>query len=168
MSGRNACLGSLLVVGALLAAGGLKPAVLLSDEAAFSHSLTALQADDATVIVHFWATWCGVCEEEFHALAPALSKLTKDGVKVMLVSLDEAEQAASGVPAFLKKHKVVGLSYLLEDADPERMAVVIDPKWPMGALPATFVFRGSKRMKSFYGPVDAAALVGAVAQARAK
>lgn len=165
MSGRGARFGGLLVVCALLAAGGAKPAVLLANEAAFARELKTLQADDATVLVHFWATWCGVCEEEFKSLAPALSKLSKSGVKVMLVSLDEPEQASTEVPAFLAKYKVTGLSYLLEDAEPEKMAAVVDPNWPVGALPATFVFRSGRRVKSFYGPVEPTDLVGV---ARAK
>lgn len=155
-------LGFLALVSALLAAGGAKPAVVLPNEAAFSRELSALQADGATVVVHFWATWCGVCVEEFRTLGPTLSKISKHGAKVMLVSLDESEQAEVAVPAFLRKNEVVGLSYLLEDADPEAMARAIDPNWPAGALPATFIFQAGKRTKSFYGTVEASELLRAI------
>lgn len=142
-------------------AGGLKPATLLADQPAFERELAALQADKVPVVVHFWATWCHACVEEFASLAPALSQVIAAGGKVMLVSLDEPSMRATDVPAFLTHHAVPGTSYLLADADPELMAKAIDRKWPVGVLPATFVFSGGKRLKSFFGPADADAVLEA-------
>lgn len=159
-------LGLVAVAFGLLAASDVKPATLLKDQAAFTRQLASLQADGAPVVVHFWATWCEACDEEFHTLAPALARLIKGGAKVMLVSLDPPELRSSVVPVYLEKHSVPGDSYLLEDADPEAMAKALDPKWPVGELPATFVFRDGKRVKSFFGPADAAAVVAAAGVVR--
>lgn len=149
-----------------LGAGGLKPATLLSDQAAFEKELASLQADQSPVVVHFWATWCPPCVEEFATLGPALARVIESGGKVMLVSLDEPSMAATEVPAFLSRHGVPGASYVLADADPELMAKAIDPAWPVGALPATFVFAGGKRIQSFHGPADADAVVKAAKRRR--
>lgn len=145
-----------------LGAGGLKPAIPLADQAAFERELASLVADESTpVVVHFWATWCPPCVEEFASLGPALQQVLDNGGRVMLVSLDDPPMGASVVPAFLARHRVPGTSYLLADADPELMAKAIDPQWPVGALPATFVYAGGRRVKSFHGPADAAAVLKA-------
>lgn len=162
-------LSSFLAV-SLAAAGGLPPATLppatlLPDESAFTKALQAHQANDTVVVLHFWATWCTACEEEFKHVAPTLQALEEKGAVVMLVSLDDEDERARAVPEFLKRHGVVGHSYVFSDADPDRMADLVDPNWPAGALPATFVFRDSRRLKSFYGQADAHALARSVTEA---
>lgn len=41
-----------------------------------------------TVIVHYWATWCGPCMDELDSLAKRLDSLDKDKYTVLFVSLD--------------------------------------------------------------------------------
>ena len=43
------------------------------------------------VVLHFWATWCEACREEFPALRPQLTGLPKRGVGVLLISIDRPE-----------------------------------------------------------------------------
>lgn len=145
----------------LVAAGGLAPATLLDSPEAFEKELAALHEDGATVVLHFWAIWCPACVDEFPKLAPALKKALEGGAKVALFSLDPPEARDLQVPRFLAKYDVPGRSYLL-DADPEPVVKVVDPSWPLGDLPATFVFREGKLVKAFHGQADPKALLEAL------
>ena len=55
-------------------------------------------------LVHFWATWCAPCVEELPALVNASDSLKKNGVDVLLISVDAA--GVSKVPPFLSRHGI--------------------------------------------------------------
>src|SRR6267143_2099824 len=99
------------------------------------------------VVLHFWATWCEACRDEFPALRPGLLKLPARGVGVLLVS-----------------YRLLALRAVLLDApDPEPvLRAVGEPKWD-GTLPATFVFDSTGKLrKSFVGRAEPAALEAAI------
>src|SRR5262249_38587254 len=60
------------------------------------------------VVLHFWATWCEACREEFPALRPQLTQLPSTGVGVLLISIDRPEdrQQAQKMLADFKLSKV--------------------------------------------------------------
>jgi thiol-disulfide isomerase/thioredoxin len=47
------------------------------------------------VLVHFWATWCPPCREEMPALESFYKQHAKDGLEIVGISLDEADDLAS-------------------------------------------------------------------------
>ena len=115
------------------------------------------------VVLHFWASWCAACREEFPALRPSLLKYSSDGLGVLLVTIDRPADRAKA-ERMLAQYKLGALrSVLLDAPDPEPVARAVgEPKWD-GTLPATFVFdaRG-KLARSFIGRAAPAALEAAV------
>src|SRR5882762_4484583 len=115
------------------------------------------------VVLHFWATWCEACRDEFPALRPGLLKLPARGVGVLLVSIDRAEDRQKA-QQMLARYRLLALRAVLLDApDPEPvLRAVGEPKWD-GTLPATFVFDSTGKLrKSFVGRAEPAALEAAI------
>jgi len=114
-------------------------------------------------VLHFWATWCEACRDEFPALRPGLLKLPARGVGVLLVSIDQPRDRQKA-QEMLARYQLLALPAVLLDApDPEPvLRAVGEPKWD-GTLPATFVFdEKGKLRRSFVGRADPAALEAAI------
>jgi thiol-disulfide isomerase/thioredoxin len=115
------------------------------------------------VVLHFWATWCGACREEFPSLREQLLGLPARGVGVLLVSIDRPTHRRDA-QRMLGKYKLAGLPAVLLDApEPDPVVRAIgEPKWD-GTLPATFVFDAEGKLsRSFLGRADPAAVEAAV------
>lgn len=55
-------------------------------------------------MVFFWATWCPHCREELQELTgPQGEEITKKGIKILLVDIEEK---APEVSSYVKKHKI--------------------------------------------------------------
>jgi cytochrome c biogenesis protein CcmG/thiol:disulfide interchange protein DsbE len=146
---------SALVVAATLPVLPLKEAPKLVSEAAGS--------DARPVVLHFWATWCTACREEFPSLREELLQLPGRGVGVLLVSIDPPQDRAKA-EQMLAQYKLEALpAVLLNAPDPEPvMRAVGERKWD-GTLPATFVFDGAGKLRrSFIGRAKPSALEAAV------
>ena len=115
------------------------------------------------LVLHFWATWCAACRDEFPRLRPLLLGLEGRGVAVALVSIDDAATRAAA-PAMLARLRLAKLRALVLDApDPGPIAAALaEPGWD-GTLPATFVYdaHGAK-VRSFLGSADPGMLDAAV------
>ena len=115
------------------------------------------------VVLHFWATWCEACRDEFPALRPQLKGLPKQGVGVLLVSIDRPEDRQKA-QQMLADFKLASVNAVLLDApDPRPVAKAVgEPSWD-GTLPATFVFDAQQKLrKSFIGRADPRAVRAAV------
>jgi thiol-disulfide isomerase/thioredoxin len=151
-------------MGALLAAL-VAAAALPVLPAAHASKLVTDAAGNTTrpVVLHFWATWCGACREEFPSLRRELLGLPKRGVGVLLVSIDRPDHRAQA-RRMLSDFRLLALPAVLLDApepDPVLRAIG-EPGWD-GTLPATFVFDAEGKLrKSFVGRADPAALEAAV------
>ena len=108
--------------------------------------------DGRPVVVHLFATWCAPCREEMPLLRKVIVRARKAGAEVLLFSLDEPKDAESKVPRFLAKHRIDATSYVLDAPDSDAVTKAIDPEWS-ASLPATFVFRGGKRVLSIREPL---------------
>lgn len=76
--------------GGLLQSGIAAPALQLSTLAGQSISLQNLRGK--RVMLHFWATWCGVCRQEHDALNAVQDSLGPDEVLLSVVlDVDDAE-----------------------------------------------------------------------------
>jgi len=140
----------------LLVAAPSDPRVLPSSEAS---SLVRMAGSGKPVVLHFWATWCMACQEEFPRLRKSLAGLQRKGIAVLLVSIDRPEDLPR-VKQDLRRFGVADLpSVVLDAPEPDPVATAIgDPAWD-GTLPSTFVFdAGGKLTRSFIGKTSPSAL----------
>jgi thiol-disulfide isomerase/thioredoxin len=79
------------------------PELALKDPSGQKHRLSALKGN--IVVLNFWATWCGPCQEEL----PLLSRLSDDyggePVRFVAVSIDE-EKSPARIAAFLAQRNI--------------------------------------------------------------
>lgn len=76
-----------------------------------------------TILVNFWATWCGPCEREMPSLAALQTKKGSDAFKVVVISVDSEEDKEYA------RERLVELSGGVLDfyfAPPENWDVVYD------------------------------------------
>jgi thiol-disulfide isomerase/thioredoxin len=99
------------------------------------------------VVVNMWATWCGPCREEFPGLVRVAHQYQGQGLKVILVSADDTNDVAT-VKKFLADEGVDFPAYIKTEKD-QAFIDGLDKQWT-GALPATFIFDGSGKLRDFW------------------
>jgi peroxiredoxin len=122
-------------------------------------SLVSMAGSGKPVVLHFWATWCEACEEEFPRIRKTLAALQDKGIGVLLVSIDKPQDVAR-VKKALHKFRLASLpSVLLDAPEPDPvLAAIGNPAWD-GTLPSTFVFDASAKLRhSFIGRTSPGAL----------
>ena len=105
--------------------------------------------NDTLYIVNFWATWCSPCVKEL----PHFEKIGQDyagkKVKVILVSLDFADELQQRVQPFVDKRKLQSDVMLLDPGRGGEWIDQIDARWS-GAIPATLFINGSTQLRAFH------------------
>ena len=99
------------------------------------------------VLVNLWASWCGPCREEFPGLVRVAHKYQGQGLKVILVSADDDKDMAA-VKKFLADEGVDFPAYIKAEKD-QAFIDGLDKRWT-GALPATFLYDGSGKLRDFW------------------
>ena len=92
----------MLIMGALLAipsAFAELPSVLLKDVNGNTVNTADLSNDGKPMVISFWATWCKPCKRELKAISEVYPDWQDEtGVKLVAVSIDEAQNAAKVKP----------------------------------------------------------------------
>jgi thiol-disulfide isomerase/thioredoxin len=142
-------------------------AVSLAAQQAVQQKLTPVSQDaypkliaghkGRVVLVNFWATYCVPCRTEIPEMVKLADRLRARGLDFVSISADEPEQEPQALK-FIVAAKVPGPLYIKstrpdDDADNDRFAAAIHPKWN-GELPASFVYdRTGKKVGAFTGEV---------------
>ena len=98
------------------------------------------------VVVNFWATWCGPCQEELPRLAKLADAYAGKPVAFVLISIDDPKDRAK-IPAVLARLHVPRESWVNADTD------TMDGFGLGDIVPATVVLA---RQCLAWGPTDAA------------
>ena len=110
-----------------------KPAPELSLETLNGKGKITLESlQGKTVVVDFWATWCGPCKQSFPKLEE-LSKRMGDKVEIIGVSVDDEKK---GVLEFAKEN---GATFAIGWDEGHAIA----EKWKVGTMPTTFIVDGT-------------------------
>ncbi|GIV33472.1 MAG: hypothetical protein KatS3mg031_1007 [Chitinophagales bacterium] len=99
--------------------------------------------DDSIHVINFWATWCKPCVEELPHFEKLNSQYKKQGVNVMLVSLDFKSQYATKVLPFVENHHLRSKVVLLDTKGKNDFIDQINPQWS-GTIPATLITQKGK------------------------
>ena len=105
-------------------------------------------AGDTLYVVNFWATWCKPCIKELPYFEAANSAYKDQPVKVILVSMDAAEDLEKRVKPFVQKRGLKAELLLLDEADGNTWIDKLEPKWS-GAIPATLLFNNKRGQYEF-------------------
>jgi thiol-disulfide isomerase/thioredoxin len=111
---RNLCLVLLCLAGAVSAGAKRAPDPGFKTLDGHSRKLSALRGQ--VVVVNFWATWCGPCQEELPRLSRIAESYAGKPVSFVMISIDNPKDRAK-IPAVLARLHVSAESWVGADTD---------------------------------------------------
>ena len=143
-------------------------ALLRAEPAAWNpieQQVAAIAEGPQVTVVHFWASWCLPCRDEFPDFVRFHQESDPDEVQVRFVSVDFEEDLPAAA-SFLREHGVTGTTFVKDGRDGP-FITALEPRWS-GAVPATFVFaRDGSQLDFWEGKVSYDQLARRVREARA-
>ncbi len=137
----------ILIIGCLIVAG-----LSVSGQAIKKIKITELEKtireSKTPLIVSFWATYCKPCIAEIPYMQKAVKDHVKDGVKLLLVSLDLKEDYRK-IKSFAAKRKFTAPIVWLDETNADYFCPKVDNAWS-GALPATLFINNNTGYRKLY------------------
>ena len=142
--------GPLLVAALLLAtapaavAGASLPRLKVKDLEGHKETLKTYEGQAKIIVLNFWATWCGPCNEEMPMLVKEQAKYKSQGVQVIGVSLDKKGDEGK-VRDFIARYQVDFPIWVGGTGDDVS-------RWKLGpAVPATAFIQNGKIVGRVWG-----------------
>jgi thiol-disulfide isomerase/thioredoxin len=108
----------------------------------------SIEHSDSVLVINFWATFCKPCIEEIPDMLAVVEKYKKDGVKLLLVSLDLPEAYPAGIDSFALANEYTAPVIWLNETNADHFCPRIDETWS-GSIPATLIYN-RKNNYSFF------------------
>jgi thiol-disulfide isomerase/thioredoxin len=108
-----------------------------------------IQSSSTPVIVSFWATFCVPCLQEIPYFEKIAKKYSKEGVTVLLVSLDMEEQYPETISSMAAKMKFVSKVVWLNETNADYFCPKVDSSWS-GSLPSTLLIYNKTGYRKFF------------------
>jgi thiol-disulfide isomerase/thioredoxin len=134
-------------------------AIVLLSNISFGQQIRKVKIEDvihlmdtstAPLVVNFWASWCIPCIHEIPWFEKNVAAMKEKGVKLVLVSLDFAEDYPSRIAAFAKAQKYQSTIVWLNETDANTFCPKIDKSW-QGVIPVSVMVNNKKHYRKFYG-----------------
>ena len=101
------------------------------------------------IVINFFATWCRPCVEELPWFQKTVPNYKDTRVKLLLVSLDYADDYPKEIRSFAKKHEINAQIVWLDEADPNYFCPKIDKRWE-GTIPVSLMVNNANHFRAFY------------------
>ncbi len=109
----------------------------------------AIDKSDKPTIFNFWATFCKPCIEEIPYFQEEVKKYEKEGVQLVLVSLDMPELYPKKIQSFVNRFKFTADVVYLDETNADLFCPIVDPKWS-GSIPASLFINRETGYRSFF------------------
>ena len=99
-------------------------------------------------VVNFWATWCKPCIAEIPHFQKLVKQYEKEGVDLLLVSLDMAENYPGELKRFAERFKFTAPIVFLDETNADIFCPKVDENWS-GAIPASLFINHKTGYRKF-------------------
>lgn len=110
---------------------------------------TAISKADKPTIFNFWATFCKPCVAEIPYFQQLVKKYEKEGVQLVLISLDLSEAYPKQISSFASKYKFTSPIKFLNETNADLFCPVVDATWS-GAIPASLFINNKTGYRKFF------------------
>lgn len=138
-----------------------KPAAMFTLKDVDGNTVSLEDYKGKTVILDFWATWCGPCKRSFPAMQLAVNKYKDDpNVKFLFIHTWEREDEATKKAKNYIDEQKYSFEVLMDLKDPATGANKVVDSYKVSGIPAKFVIDGKGNIRfaltGFSGGDDAA------------
>ena len=109
---------------------------------------TAIAQANKPTILNFWATFCKPCLKEIPYFQEVVKKYQKEGVQLILISVDAKEAYPQQIQALAKRLNFTAPIVFLHESNADLFCPAVDPKWS-GAIPASLFINNKKGYRHF-------------------
>jgi len=108
-----------------------------------------IQNTKKPLVVNFYASWCAPCLHELPYFQETIKQYSNENVELVLVSMDIKKNYPVKLNEFVKKNKLQGTLFWLNETNADVFCPRIDSKWD-GGIPATLFINISSGYRKFF------------------